>query len=219
MSRTLNLHSFVARSRANGPGERAVVWVQGCPRKCAGCFNPDSQPFESKEQVTVDSLFDRIMAVKGIDGVTISGGEPFAQAEALVELAKRLHERGMSVVCYTGYTLEGLRLGQREDWNALLDQIDLLIDGPFVQSQRCFEPFRGSSNQHFYYLSGRISPEAVQDSVQSVEFTLDADGQITTTGFPELLDWDALMAEMSEESRSTETPYHLVQRGKEGKND
>jgi anaerobic ribonucleoside-triphosphate reductase activating protein len=147
--------------------------------------------------MTVESLFNRIMAVEGIDGVTLSGGEPFAQAAALTELAKKLRESGMTVVCYTGYTFEELMAEQREDWNGLLEQTDLLIDGPFIQSNRCFEPFRGSSNQIFHYLSGRIQPENVQDSVQSFELTLDMSGQITTTGFPELLDWDAISAELS----------------------
>lgn len=181
----INLHEFVSRSRANGPGERAVVWVQGCPRKCVGCFNTDTQPFVNRELVTVEELESRILAQEGIDGATFSGGEPFAQAEALAELAKKLRERGLTVVCYTGYTIEQLKAGNREDWNSLLSEVDLLIDGPFIESERCNEPYRGSANQRMFYFSGRILPEEVEESHQTAEFTLSLDGSLITTGFPE----------------------------------
>jgi len=184
----LNLHNFLARSRANGPGERAVVWVQGCVRVCPGCFNPKTQPFVVRELVTVKELESRITAIKGIDGVTFSGGEPFAQAETLAELAKKIHGLGLTVVCYTGYTVEQLREADREDWNALLSEVDLLIDGPFVQFEQCHEPFRGSKNQNIYYLSGRIRPEEVEEASQTAELTLDMSGTIVQTGFPELDD-------------------------------
>jgi anaerobic ribonucleoside-triphosphate reductase activating protein len=195
MADLLNLHAFVNRSRANGPGERAVVWVQGCPRRCAGCFNPETQEFVDREWLTVEELESRILAIDGIEGVTFSGGEPFEQAEALSELAKRLRKCGFTVVCYTGYTLEQLRAGNREDWNALLSEVDLLIDGPFIQSQRCHEPYRGSANQTIHFLSGRIRPEQVSEAVQTAEFTLGVDGQMMETGFP---DTDEVFGELAE---------------------
>lgn len=182
----INLHEFVPRSRANGPGERAVVWVQGCPRRCLGCFNPTTQAFVTQELVNVDELESRILAQEGINGVTFSGGEPFEQAEALAELARRLQKRGLTVVCYTGYTIEQLWAGNREDWNALLSEVDLLIDGPFIESERCHEPYRGSANQQLFYLSGRISPENVEEAHQTAELTLSLDGSLTATGFPEM---------------------------------
>lgn len=194
----LNLHEFVSRSRANGPGNRAVVWVQGCSRRCPGCFNTDTQPFDAREVATVEELEGRILSLEGIDGVTFSGGEPFEQAQALAELAKVLRACGMSVVCYTGYTLEQLRSGNREDWDALLEQIDLLIDGPFVQEQRCSEPYRGSANQEYHFLTGRIRPGEVYGNHQTAEFTLGADGTVEQTGFPELPDLDAVFREASE---------------------
>lgn len=184
---TLNLHNFVPWSRANGPGERAVVWVQGCPRACPGCFNPDSQAFTPRETATVEELETRIAAIEEIDGVTFSGGEPFAQATELAGLARRLRKRGLTVVVYTGYTLEELRNGDRDDWNALLGETDLLIDGPFIQSERCHEPYRGSQNQRLHFLSGRIRQEAIREP-QTAELTLDVSGSCTTTGFPDYPD-------------------------------
>jgi anaerobic ribonucleoside-triphosphate reductase activating protein len=136
------------------------------------------------------------MAIEGIDGVTFSGGEPFAQAQALAELAKKLHERGLTVVCFTGYTLKQLKAGNRSDWNALLEQVDLLIDGPFIQEQRCHEPYRGSANQILNILTDRIRSEEVHGQCQTAEFTLGAGGDIQQTGFPELPDMDAVMGEL-----------------------
>lgn len=193
----INLHNFVPRSRANGPGERAVVWVQGCPRRCPGCFNPDTLPFVDREWVTIDELESRILAQEGIDGVTFSGGEPFSQAATLAELAKKLHEHGLTVVCYTGYTLRQLKVGNRSDWNALLSEVDLLIDGPFIQELRCHEPYRGSANQIPHLLTNRIQLEEVHGQSQTAEFTLGAGGDIQQTGFPELPDMDAVMGEIS----------------------
>lgn len=192
----VNLHDFVPRSRANGPGERAVVWVQGCPRRCPGCFNPDTQAFVNRELVSVNELESRILAQENIDGVTFSGGEPFEQASALAELARRLQECGLTVVCYTGYTIEQLWAGNREDWNALLSEVDLLIDGPFIESERCHEPFRGSENQNIIYLSGRISPENVEEAHQSAELTLSLDGSLMATGFPEMDEINSVIANL-----------------------
>lgn len=193
-----NLHNFVTQSRANGPGERAVIWAQGCPRKCPGCFNPDTHSFAKRELVTVEELESRILAIKGIDGVTFSGGEPFEQARELAKLAKRLHKHELSVVCYTGYTLEELKAGNRKEWNDLLGQVDLLIDGPYVQEMRCHEPYRGSANQRLILLTNRIRSEEVFGNNQTAEFTLGADGTVEQTGFPELPDLDAVLKEASE---------------------
>ena len=191
---SINLHNFVPRTRANGPGERAVVWVQGCPRHCVGCFNPTSLPFATKELVAVDDLFARIAGVGRIDGVTFSGGEPFSQAAALAELAKKIHGLGLTVVCYTGYTVEQLRKAKRADWNALMEQVDLLIDGPFVQSERSNEPYRGSLNQRLIFLTGRIRQEDIEEAQQTAELTLSVDGSLTATGFPEYPDAAEVMA-------------------------
>jgi anaerobic ribonucleoside-triphosphate reductase activating protein len=147
--------------------------------------------------VTIDDLESQILAIEGIDGVTFSGGEPFAQAEQLAELAKKLRKSGLTVCCYTGYTLEQLRADNRKDWNDLLEQIDLLIDGPFIQSERCHEPYRGSANQNIIFLSDQIRPEEVSGD-QTAEFTLGCDGKIFKTGFPNSVGVDETFAEIAE---------------------
>jgi anaerobic ribonucleoside-triphosphate reductase activating protein len=186
----LNLAGFLPRSEVNGPGSRAVVWVQGCPIRCRGCFNEAYWPFSPANLVTVGELATRITALPDIDGVTFSGGEPFAQAGALALLGDRVKEAGLTLVTYTGFTPGQLARGRCPSWDHLLGITDLLIAGPYVGSLACRGMYRGSSNQQVIPLSGRIAP--VPDShygpheqAGRVEFTIGTDGSITTSGFPE----------------------------------
>lgn len=105
----LNIMGYVNESEVNGPGCRAVVWVQGCLLHCPGCFNPASWAFEDNQLVTVDDLVARIVANPHNQGVTFSGGEPFWQAAALAQVAARVKAQGLNVMSFTGFTLETLR--------------------------------------------------------------------------------------------------------------
>jgi len=99
---SLNVARWVTRSRVNGPGERFVLWVQGCSIHCAGCWNRDTWSHAPRVQMTVDEVLREIDAADGIDGVTITGGEPFEQAEALLPLVEAIRARGLSVMMFTG---------------------------------------------------------------------------------------------------------------------
>jgi anaerobic ribonucleoside-triphosphate reductase activating protein len=186
----LNLAGFLPRSEVNGPGSRAVVWVQGCPIRCRGCFNEAYWPFSPANLFTVDELASRITTLPDIDGVTFSGGEPFAQAGALAILGDRVKEAGLSLVTYTGFTPGQLAKGHCPTWDHLLRITDLLIAGPYMDELACKERYRGSSNQQVIPLSGRIMPVfpghyAQEDQGGRVEFTIGVDGSITTSGFPD----------------------------------
>ncbi len=146
----IRLAGVIRESIVDGPGIRMVVFVQGCPHHCKGCQNPDSHDPAGGYDGDTDHLlevFDRDPLLKG---VTLSGGEPFEQAAPLVELAKAVHARGKDVITFTGYTFEQLfaRLDERPAWRALLEQTDVLIDGPFIEEQKSLIlRFRGSKNQ------------------------------------------------------------------------
>ncbi|MEZ4315652.1 MAG: 4Fe-4S single cluster domain-containing protein, partial [Polyangiaceae bacterium] len=129
----LNIAGWIPKSAANGPGERFVLWVQGCPLACEGCWNPETWSFAPRHVRTIDDVEAEILATPGIEGVTLSGGEPFAQAEALAELARRARQRGLSVVVFTGYELRELRWPAARE---LLATVDLLVTGRFVRAQR-----------------------------------------------------------------------------------
>lgn len=183
----LNLAGFLPRSEANGPGIRAVVWVQGCPIRCKGCFNRSSWSFSPAVSITARELADRILSVQGIDGVTFSGGEPFAQARPLADVAEQVRQTGLTVVTYSGYTFGNLKHSRDPEWKRLLAATDLLIAGPYRADLTCSAPFIGSANQQVIPLSGRIAlqPESLQHRTgETVEFTIAPDGTVTTSGFP-----------------------------------
>jgi len=182
----ISLAAFMERSLADGPGTRAVVWVQGCSLNCPGCANPEMQPFIDKKLVSAKMLAERILAVPDIDGVTFSGGEPFSQARGLAEVARRISKIGLNVVTYSGHMLEGLSRADRPDWDELLEATDLLIDGPFVRELTGRHLWRGSSNQRLNYLSGRIRPEEKNNHVRPrVHVAILGDGRVQVSGFPD----------------------------------
>ena len=144
-------------SITDGPGVRFVVFTQGCPHHCPGCHNPETHALTGRgERMTVDELFDRIVADPLVSGVTFSGGEPFLHARALAKLAKMCREAGKTVMVYTGYLYEKLREAKNPDWDALLAEADILVDGPYLEKERSLDIcFRGSRNQRVFFLSDR----------------------------------------------------------------
>jgi anaerobic ribonucleoside-triphosphate reductase activating protein len=139
---------------------RFVVFTQGCPHCCRGCHNPDTHDFNAGTEISVDELFSRVERNPLCSGLTLSGGEPFVQAAECAELAERVRGTGRDVWCYSGYTLEEIREAGNPDWDRLLDNIDVLIDGRFVEELKSFShKWRGSSNQRVY----RLKPGADGD--------------------------------------------------------
>ena len=150
MTDTIRLFGLTTDSIVDGQGYRTAIFVQGCPYHCEGCHNPDSQPFEGGTVWTLDDVEKKFTGNPLLDGITLSGGEPAEQAEACAELAHRAHQKGLNVWTYTGSTLEKLQQRAADDpaLQRLLDETDVLVDGPFVLALRSLElDFCGSSNQ------------------------------------------------------------------------
>lgn len=185
MPTCLNLAGFVPISFVNGPGARAVVWVQGCPIRCPGCFNPHTHSFQPRRLVTVKELAERILQLKEIEGVTYSGGEPFAQAEALAELSERLRKHGLSIMSYSGYTIEEIRKSNDPAKLRLLSLLDILIDGPFVLAHKRHLLWRGSANQRVHFLTERYRhlESIINEEAQLMEVNVAGNGRLTITGF------------------------------------
>ena len=143
----LKLSGIVEDSIVDGPGIRVTIFCQGCPHHCPGCHNPETWDFSGGTAMEEERLVQIVRSNPLCRGVTFSGGEPFAQAAGFARLARLLKAQGYEVASYSGYTFEQLLLGTPEQ-RALLDTIDVLIDGPFVQTQKSLElAFRGSRNQ------------------------------------------------------------------------
>ncbi len=146
----IKLSGIEPESIVDGPGFRYVVFTQGCMHNCNGCHNPRTHDPEGGYWEDTDNLIAEIKKNPLIKGVTLSGGEPFDQAEALIDFVRTLIEDGYNILSYSGYTFEQLLQGaeNRPAWNELLKMCSILIDGKFEIEKRSLELlFRGSSNQ------------------------------------------------------------------------
>lgn len=143
---------ILEETMADGPGFRTSIYCAGCAHKCPGCHNPQSWDFKGGREMSVQEILDVVKADEFAD-VTFSGGDPFYQAEAFTELARRIKEEtGKNIWCYTGFTYEEILADSR--LNMMLPYIDTLVDGPFIQELRDPElHFRGSSNQRIIHLT------------------------------------------------------------------
>ena len=135
-------------SIVDGPGFRYVIFVQGCPHHCKGCHNPESWDPAAGHDMTVGEIFDEVQARTGLRGVTFSGGEPFEQADALADLGRLIKDSGLSLMSYSGYTLEELEERHDPATDELLGMLDMLVDGRYVEAQRNLTlVYCGSENQ------------------------------------------------------------------------
>ena len=145
---TLVIGGIEPESIVDGPGFRYVVFVQGCNLRCPGCHNAQLRTFAGGLGITVDEILEAIRENPLLDGLTLSGGEPFAQAGVCAVLAEYVRCQGLSVYTYTGYTFEELWSAENPAWRRLIMATDVLVDGTFVRELRNIDlRFRGSSNQ------------------------------------------------------------------------
>lgn len=179
MTATLRVHAVEARSRANGPGVRGVVWVQGCDLGCPGCFNPETHA-GGGDRHEVDALVARFASDETIEGVTISGGEPLQQPEGVLALVSGLRQRtALSILVFSGYTVDEIRaqpLGP-----AILDQLDVIVDGRYRSGERHAIAMRGSANQRIHCLTERYTVAEVEATPEA-EIRIDPAGNIVMSG-------------------------------------
>ena len=151
----IRVAGVVNDSIVDGPGLRVAVFVQGCPHRCSGCQNPQTFDFDGGELMTTDEIINKIERNPLDKGVTFSGGEPFAQAEALLEIARWCHANGKDVWAYSGYTYEQIAEGKAgAAAQQLLQECDVLVDGPFVEAEKSMSlKWRGSANQRVIDIS------------------------------------------------------------------
>lgn len=147
---TLNLYMKISSTKVLGPGKRFVLWVQGCKRHCKGCIAKDSWDFNGGNFVEIDDLVHQILQQDDIEGITISGGEPFLQQDALCELISKVRkQKDIGVIIYTG-----MKYNEIEN-TALAQSADLIIDGEYVEALNDNKSLRGSSNQNVICLTDR----------------------------------------------------------------
>ena len=157
----MRIAGLVQDSIVDGPGFRFTVFTQGCPHNCEGCHNPDTHDPDGGREMTVKQVIDAMLSNPMTDGLTLSGGDPFVQAADCAEIAKAAHANGLNVWTYTGWTYEELLSlsEQDEGIKALLNETDVLVDGPFILSQKSYDvPWRGSKNQRL--IDMKAAPES-----------------------------------------------------------
>ena len=162
----LNIFDFCEGSRVLGPGLRYIIWVQGCPFNCKGCTSPYGRTMKENILVELNSVAQSIINNSSIDGITISGGEPFLQASKLsilLKLVKKVRTE-LNVIVFTGFDFQELNWGESENF---LKYIDVLIDGKYVDELNDNKGLRGSSNQKIHFLTKRL--EAYKNEMENGE--------------------------------------------------
>lgn len=187
----VNLMGITPETYANGPGKRCLVHFQGCALKCKGCFNPESWSFEENKKISVLSLATRILirASTGTEGLTISGGEPFAQPKALLRVLELIHQNGCpfnkGVIIFSGFNK--MELEAIPEYKKISVYVDLIISGRYEEDKRIYSSLKSSSNQEYIWNPRKnrgkhlISEDELNE--QSVEIILH-NGKMTVTGFP-----------------------------------
>lgn len=180
---------MVVETEAEGPGKRFALWVQGCSLRCPGCCNPEMFVAEKGTRFEPAALVERIVGTADIEGLSVLGGEPFEQPEALSAVCRPVRAAGLSVMIYTGYTLAELKAMRSPAVTELLSLVDVLVDGRYEKDNP--EPRRrwvGSSNQVMHFLTNRYTPsDARFEKANTVELRW-AQGQLTINGWPQAAD-------------------------------
>ena len=184
--RFLLIDRIQGHTQTLGPGVRAVVWFHGCSRKCPGCIAANMNISTDFEQSTPGDLLESIKSTDDIEGITISGGEPFDQnIGALHEFLHGIKtETNLSVMAYTGYLMK--ELVENRQTRGLLRYIDILVDGPYVQSLDFGQLWRGSENQQIHFLSNRYASlkNVTGRKGRSVEVSIVDGRAFSFTGIP-----------------------------------
>ena len=158
----MRIAGMVNDSIVDGPGLRFTVFTQGCPHRCPGCHNPNTHDPAGGYDVGTDEIVRQIRKNPLLSGVTLSGGEPFMQSAECLEIAKEAHRMNLNVWAYTGYTWEHLMQENDPARMALLREVDVLVDGPYIADKRSLElDFCGSSNQRLIDVQQSLALGAV----------------------------------------------------------
>jgi anaerobic ribonucleoside-triphosphate reductase activating protein len=176
----VRIHAFEPRSRANGPGARFVVWFQGCTLGCPGCFNPTTHDPDGGRGAAIEDIVAEIAKARpGIEGISLSGGEPLQQPEAARALLDAARELGLSTLAFSGYAIDEIRaLAGGPD---VLERLDVLIDGRYVAGERLATGLRGSANQRIQLLTDRYTRADVE-ATPVAEIRIDPTGELVLTG-------------------------------------
>lgn len=161
----VRLAGISPESIVDGSGLRYTIFLQGCSHNCKGCQNPDTHSFDGGYTIDTEEILNEVLSNPMLDGITLSGGDPFFQAKNLIELCKDIKNNNLDIWAYTGFKFEDFinkSNGITNDMVELLKNIDILVDGPFILEQKTLNiKFRGSRNQRIIDVQKSLNIEKV----------------------------------------------------------
>lgn len=190
MKQNLTVARFQEQTTVLGPGIRAVIWFHGCSFDCPGCIAAEMNKSKAYESLSPSELAERVVSCPNIEGVTLSGGDPFDQPLTLLNdflQLLRTDARDLSVMCYTGRTLHQLTRTNDDVIKAVLAQCDILVDGLYIENLNDGSKWRGSANQVVHFLTPRYTYyKSVVDTEagNQIEMVLDPQMKLAVTGIP-----------------------------------
>lgn len=177
----MRVSRVLAGTQAEGPGRRTAVWFQGCSIRCKGCINPQLFSNTGGYEISEREIIQKALE-SGDEGLTLLGGEPMDQPGALLTLAAAAKDSGLGVICFTGYEYASLKNDSR--FESLWDNLDLLVDGPYLSDSPELErPLVGSTNQRFLYISDRYQNVGLERKKNRLEVRISAEGNSEVAGF------------------------------------
>ena len=186
----IRIHEIFEESRANGPGLRFVVFMQGCHFKCEGCINPQTHDPNGGYNLTVAELINKIKSRKDkLEGVTITGGEPFLQPNALYELTSEIKELGLSIIISTGYELEELER-EIKNFNQIITNCDVLICGPFHHEEYLGTGLLGSTNKRVILITKKYQLEDIYNTPKLEIQISNNEIKASGTGLYDFFNWN-----------------------------
>ena len=179
----LNIYKILENTTVEGPGNRFCIWFQGCKKHCPECFAKETWEFGAGKNYKINELFEMIKNTPNIEGVTFLGGEPFEQSKEIAKLCALIKSLNLSIVCFTGYTTEELKSKKDKNIDAVLNQIDLLIDGGFEKSKfDLSRPWVGSLNQRYIFLTDRYNKNDIEKYKNKIEVRISPAGKVEING-------------------------------------
>lgn len=176
----LLIHNIITHTSVNGPGIRYGLWLQGCNLNCPNCFNPETHSFNKGIEISIYSIFKKILKIINIEGVSISGGEPLLQANILYKLLRMIKEKtSLSILLFSGFNMEEIK--QNYYRRKSIEYVDVLIAGRYMDNKKCKKSLISSSNQKIYLLTDRY--DLADIGSQEFEIIIDNEGNILLTGF------------------------------------
>jgi anaerobic ribonucleoside-triphosphate reductase activating protein len=184
----LQVAQIVPCTEAEGPGRRFALWFQGCPLRCPGCCNPEMLPFTGGQAFRVAEIVEQVRRAAtrhGIEGITLLGGEPLAHAAGAAVLAREVQRLTLTVMVFSGYTLEGIRRMPDAAVHDLLAHTDLLVDGPYLRElPESRRRWIGSANQQIHFFTERYrADDPCWHLPNTLELRLQGT-EVTVNGFP-----------------------------------